>query len=213
MKSSGELRLADGKPASQETAGTHATGRGSSAKHSERGADLYETPRCAIDRLIDHEPLPMKIWEPACGRGAISEPLKESGREVHSSDILDYGYGIGRVNFLETNRAPFGFDCIVTNPPYKLDDEFVRHGLTLVPRVIVLMRLAYLQADMRFDLMNDHLERLWVFKDRLPMMHRDGWEGKKVQSGSIPFAWFVFSTTKIPGAPWQGIHIGRDAAK
>jgi hypothetical protein len=35
------------------------------------------------------------------------------------------------------------------------------------------------------------LARVHVFRKRLPMMHRDGWTGKRASSG-IAFAWFCW---------------------
>ena len=32
---------------------------------------------------------------------------------------------------------------------------------------------------------------VFVFRKRLPMMHRDGWQGRKASSG-LAFAWFVW---------------------
>ena len=43
---------------------------------SERGNDLYETPAVAVRALMAIEWMPRRIWEPACGPGAIvREPL------------------------------------------------------------------------------------------------------------------------------------------
>jgi hypothetical protein len=36
--------------------------------------------------------------------------------------------------------------------------------------------------------------RILVFRRRLPMMHRAGWERRKANSG-MAFAWFVWDTT------------------
>jgi hypothetical protein len=48
--------------------------------HAERGLDLYETPAVAVEALLRVERLPHRIWEPACGRGAITMyPLMASG--------------------------------------------------------------------------------------------------------------------------------------
>jgi len=42
----------------------------------DRGNDLYETPECATLALLRVEQLPKRIWEPACGRGAIVRVLR-----------------------------------------------------------------------------------------------------------------------------------------
>jgi hypothetical protein len=70
--------------------------------------------------------------------------------------------------------------------------DFVRHALALVPTVISLGRLAFLESEARSDLIDDGpLARVHIFKKRLPMMHRAGWDGPRAAS-SVCFAWFVF---------------------
>ena len=48
-------------------------------RHAERGVDLYETPACAVEALLAVENLPRAIWEPAAGRGAIANVLRDRG--------------------------------------------------------------------------------------------------------------------------------------
>jgi hypothetical protein len=167
------------------------------ARLSERGDDLYETPREAVDSLLRVERLPRRIWEPACGRGAIVRPLREAGHSVLATDLVDYGW-LGQdasgLDFVMPTDPPegAGVEAIVTNPPFKLAAEFVALGLQRAPVVVMLLRLAFLESDRRSDILDDgRLARVWVYRKRLPMMHRDGWEGRKANSG-MAFAWFVW---------------------
>ncbi len=165
-----------------------------------RKNDLYETPACATIALMRAEKLPLKLWECAAGRGAIVNVLRIAGHEVLASDLVDYGqpsHFYGR-DFLMEHVAPEGCEAIVTNPPFKLADEFVRHALRLVPRVYMLLRLAFLESERRRDILDGGgLSRVHVFRNRLPMMHRDGWTGPRASSAT-PFAWFV----------WDRAHVG-----
>lgn len=166
----------------------------------ERGDDLYETPAEATRALLRAETLPHRIWEPAAGRGAIARELIAAGHDVVRTDLVahegaDDGIVTG-VDFLMETRAPEGCAAIVTNPPYKLADAFIRHGLALGLPVIVLLRLMYIEGAGRSDLIDACCARIWAGVERLPMMHRDGWEGPKVTAGAMPFGWFVFE----PGA-------------
>lgn len=169
---------------------------GGGTKMQDRGLDLYETPPMAVRALLRHVRLPKGVWEPACGPGAIVEVLRDSGRTVVATDLVDYGLqgSTAGVDFLMETKAPPGVKCIVTNPPYKLADQFLRRAVTLVPKTYVLLRLAYLEGAGRSDLIDGHLQRVLIGKERLPMMHRDGWSGPKISTGAIPFAWFVFSS-------------------
>ena len=163
----------------------------------DRRDDLYETPACATQALLRCERLPHAIWEPCAGRGAIARELIAAGHRVVCQDLVahegaDAGI-VAPVDFLMERRAPEGVSCIVTNPPYKLADRFIRHGLALGCDVIVLLRLMALEGAGRSDLIDYHLARVWAGIERLPTMHRDGWEGPKSAVSGVPFAWFVFS--------------------
>jgi hypothetical protein len=156
--------------------------------HAERGFDCYETPTVAVTALLQAERLPKEIWEPAVGRGAIARVLGSAGHEVIGTDLIDYGAGYGGgVDFLKVHTR-FA-DCIVTNPPYRIANEFVAHALDLCPTVIMLLRLAFLESERRTGILEGRgLHRVHVFRKRLPMIHRDGWEGRKANSG-MAFAW------------------------
>lgn len=177
------------------------TGNPGRATLGERRDDLYETPPEAVRALLRAEPFfdaERQIWEPAAGRGAIVNVLCHAGHYVHASDLVDYGSWDGEygecefgVDFLLETRAPIGCEAIVMNPPYKLADQFVRHAITLVPKVYALLRLAFLEGTRRSDLVDGTLSRVYVFRNRLPRMHRDGWTGSRATS-TIAFGWFVF---------------------
>jgi hypothetical protein len=180
---------------------------------SERGLDLYETPAVAVEALLRVEPLPHWIWEPACGRGAIVNVLRAHGHEVVATDIADYGIPItppgywGRDFLLETS-APEGTEAIVTNPPFQIAAQFVEHALKLSPLVIMLLRLAFMESERRCPILEGAgLARIHVFRKRLPMMHRAGWEGRKANSG-MAFAWFCWlagytGRTTIDRISWE----------
>jgi len=166
----------------------------------DRGNDLYETPECATLALLRVEQLPKRIWEPACGRGAIVRVLRAHGHEVLASDLIDYcdPTCFYRRNFLLEHKLSKCCECILTNPPFSLAEEFVEHALELCPHVIMLLRLAFLESERRSHILDTgSLARIHVFRRRLPMMHRDGWTGPKTSS-AMAFAWFV----------WDRGHIG-----
>jgi hypothetical protein len=72
-------------------------------------------------------------------------------------------------------------------------NEFVRHALTLCPHVVMLLRLNFLESTGRSDILDKgQLATVLPFRNRLPMMHRDGWTGPKATSAT-PFAWFVWN--------------------
>jgi hypothetical protein len=184
--------------------------------YKERGMDLYETPPVAVEALLRVERIPHRIWEPACGRGAIVNVLRAAGHEVIGSDLVDYGRPdfFSRRDFLLERKLPKGCEAIVTNPPYKLVEEFVAHAIEICPLVIMLLRWAFYESDRRSDILEDcGLARIHCFRNRLPMMHRAGWEGRKANSG-MAFAWFVWDRshtgpTTINRISWEMERSGR----
>jgi hypothetical protein len=113
--------------------------------------------------------------------------LRAHGRRVVCTDIATDG-----VDFRERTKAPPGTQAIVANPPFSLAADFVRHGLKLVPKVVILERIQFLESDDRTDLIEGgDLARVLVFADRVPRMHKEGWNGKR-SSPAMCLAWFVF---------------------
>lgn len=148
------------------------------------------TPRRGIEALLDVEKFDGSIWECACGDGAISRVLVERGHHVISTDLVDRGYGTPGVDFLlDTTIAA---DNIVTNPPYRLGNEFALKALSIARRkVAMLMRLAWLEGEHRRRVLFDPLPpaRVWVFSRRLTIVRR----GESTNGGGmIAFAWFVW---------------------
>jgi hypothetical protein len=170
---------------------------------SARGCDCYETPPEATRALLKAEQLPRRIWEPACGRGAIVNVLRSAGHDVVASDIMNYDIPITSPtywcrDFLLESAAPAGTQCVLTNPPYRSAAAFVRHALKLCPRAIFLLRLSFLESIGRTDILEGgKLAKVFIFRNRLPFMHRDGWTGPRATS-AIPFGWFC----------WDASHVG-----
>jgi hypothetical protein len=168
-----------------------------SNRHSlaERGDDCYETPLVAVEALMRVERLPRVIWEPACGPGAIVRVLRHAGHIVHASDLVDYGCPDrqARIDFLFERQAPASVEAIVTNPPYKIVEAFVAHALELCPRVMMLLRLNFLEARRPTGVLDrPGFARVHIFRRRLPMMHRKDWKGRRIDKGRCSFAWFVW---------------------
>lgn len=175
--------------------------------YEERGADVYETPACAVEALLRVENIPRDtVWEPACGPGAIVKVLQARGYTVAASDKFDYGWNHAVEDFLIGDLAWHG--PIVTNPPYQLAADFVRKAISISPYVAMLLRLAFLESAGRADIF-DHpsFARVHVFSERLPMMHRSGYHGKK-SSSAIAFCWMVWCSdhrgpTTIDRISWK----------
>lgn len=178
------------------------------ATKEERGFNLYETPVEAMQTLLALETFSPTIWEPACGKGAILRRLEAAGYDVVISDLVDYGTAdrLGTVqevgDFMATSHAP---DCrpdtcpdIVTNPPYGgVLNAFVAHALRQhrPKKMALLLNLNFFcgfeDPDRRFARDENKPARVHIFTRRLPMMHRDGWDGPEASS-RMNTAWFVW---------------------
>ena len=151
---------------------------------ADRGHDLYETPAVAVHALLRVERLPHVIWEPACGPGAIVRVLRDAGHDVMATDLVRYKGMTGRLDFLKVQSAPPAVQAIVTNPPFKIANQFVAHAIELCPLVVMLLRLAFLESEVRSSILDGgKLARVHVFRRRLPMLHRAGWKGPASPAG------------------------------
>ncbi|WP_449224810.1 hypothetical protein [Azospirillum argentinense] len=160
------------------------------------GPDFYPTPAWATHALIDNEKFEGDIWECACGNGAMSEVLAQTGGKVISSDLYDRGYGEPGQDFLKScMRVP----NIVTNPPYNSAEGFVRAGLEKSDRKFaLLLRLAFLEgANRQRTIFTDTPpSRVWVFSERITF-----YPVGAVQkgTGTTAYAWFVWDKNAPSG--------------
>src|SRR5689334_17403806 len=97
--------------------------------------DYFPTPAWATRALMLHgaDMAGTRVWEPACGDGYMVRPLAEQAGSVFASDVHNYGWGHAVHDFLMP-YLPDGLerpDWIVTNPPFRLAEQFVHRGLDL----------------------------------------------------------------------------------
>ncbi len=204
-----------------------------SATKEERGANLYETPPEAMFTLLALEEFTACVLEPACGRGAISRMLEAFHYSVVLADINDYGTADSNgelqavQDFLTSQPPEAGSYDIVTNPPYgDMLNAFVAYALRVYqPRkMALLLNLNFLcgfaDDDRNFVMDDCPPARVYVFKRRLPMMHRDGWDGNKASS-RMNTAWFVWerdeagnygSATIVRRVDWKDFQPQQSAA-
>ena len=154
--------------------------------------DFYPTPPSAVYPLLNIERFDGSVWEPACGDGAMADAIKDYGYDVVSTDLVDRGYGKSGVDFLMEREALA--DNIMTNPPYKLAQEFIQHAIDLgVKKHVWLLRLAFLEGVKRFNELYAYNPpaRLYVFSKRQTMIrgdHDSAWYG----SGKMAFMYAVW---------------------
>lgn len=105
--------------------------------------DDFQTPEIALDVLIPFLNKDWIVWECAKGKGNLEFGLGKKGFLVHGTDIL------GGVDFLKNPLPNIKFDCIVTNPPYSLKEEFIARCYELGKPFALLMPLTALESEKR----------------------------------------------------------------
>ncbi len=158
--------------------------------------DRYITPAWVTEALCDHMHLPMNLWEPAAGNGAISRVLKERGYNVLASDLKgDPEQGIEERNFLLTIWGEVTRRGIISNPPYDHAQKFVEHALSLMQPdrvhggvVAMLLRVDWDSAKTRAHLFRDC--PAWTRK--IVLTRRIKWIEDSTGSPSENHAWYVW---------------------
>lgn len=176
----------------------------SDAVMAQRGAaddelDDFPTPpwatRAFVTKVIRPEPGETAV-EPAAGRGYMSEVLKEVFERVDSYDIGEYnGYCPALPGgFLENPLfdKPDQWDWCITNPPFKLAQQFVERGLHVARRgVAMLCRTVIIEGMARYENLYSPLPPALVaqYVERVPMVE-GGFDPKA--STATGYAWIVW---------------------
>ncbi|WP_216825905.1 hypothetical protein [Sulfitobacter sp. SK012] len=121
----------------------------------------------------------------------MAAPLAEYFGQVTATDIYDYGYG-GVSDFLTSDMPAGSHDWVITNPPFRLAEEFILRGLDAARRgVAVLVRTVFLESVGRYERLFSTTPPSTVaqFVERVPMVK--GRLDKKA-STATGYAWVVW---------------------
>jgi len=111
-------------------------------------ADDFQTPPEALKPLLPYLKKDWIIWECACGRGKLVDVLRSYDFSVIDTDIL------GGIDFLDW--CPSCFNCIITNPPYSLKQEFLKRCYELEKPFALLLPLTALETQKRQKLFKEY---------------------------------------------------------
>ena len=157
--------------------------------------DYYATPPKAVEELLKREQFNHYVWECAVGGGHIADVLKQNGYDVRCSDIVDRGYTDTEVaDFLHTKRDKNDFARdIITNPPYSMATEFVKHALDISmdsTKVAMFLKIQFLETKKRYELFKEYPpKKIYVFVNRVNC-GKNGVFGK--ESSAVCYCWFVW---------------------
>ncbi|SRR6266404_2466041 len=172
----------------------HLTGSSNLARAND---DFYMTPEWTTKLILAREELKGITREPACGLGAISNLIPG----CIATDLIERGYGTGNIDFLETS---WKCDNIITNPPYLLAEEFIRHSIkTVTCKVIMLLKLNFLAGQKRkVGLFIEYPPtRIYIISKRVSF---DRALTKNKDNGLLEYAWYVWEVgyTGKPTIEW-----------
>lgn len=86
-----------------------------------------------------------RVLEPCAGNGAMADVLREHGCLVTTNDI-DARWGCDTTrDFIHPDHDWPTYDVVATNPPFQLAPEIVRKSLQVAMRVIMLLRVTWLE--------------------------------------------------------------------
>ncbi len=169
--------------------------------------DFLPTPpwatRSLVETILPHLGINHigPVWEPACGEGHMADVLAEY-TGVLATDIKDYGYGDGVLDFLgEPNVFPV--EWIITNPPFgDKAEQFTLRALEVATvGVAMFVPLRWLETIGRY-------QRLFVsqpptlisfFVERVNLCKGE-WRPKG--STATAYIWLVWVKGQTPQPPF-----------
>ncbi len=161
--------------------------------------DWYVEPSVCSLALFNSVKFNGTIWDPACGVGRIIKSAKYVGLQSQGTDIIERSVECQKASdFLSSDFSPDGPFSIVTNPPFKLAEEFVHVALGMIPtgsRAAFLLPLVWMAG---FSTKRDWLPQS-PLRYILPISPRPSMPpgqvivaGEKPGNGTKDFGWFVW---------------------
>ena len=179
--------------------------------------DHYPTPPEMVRALLSVESFPGGCWEPCAGSGDMAAVLREAGHTVRATTIEAVVNKADRPRF----RVQGGIDFltqaetrhpnIITNPPFRIAEEIVRHALSLRPaKVSILLNMRFLASVGRTAglFRSNPPARVWLFGDRTSM-YPAGYDGPR-GSSTENYCWIIWESPQRMTAPTLGFLLARD---
>jgi hypothetical protein len=153
--------------------------------------DYYATEPMAMELLLEKENF-SNVWENACGQGHLAEILKQKGILSKATDLVDRGYGVGGVDFLQELEKWEG--DIITNPPYKFAQEFVERAMDIMVdgrKLAMFLKLTFLEGKGRKKMFLKYPPKIiYVSSSRLKCAL--GGKFEDMGSSAAAYGWFVW---------------------
>lgn len=165
--------------------------------------EAFETPRWAIEAVLEVELTTKYILDPCCGLGAIGVVCRERGLDVEEFDIERWGdhfpdrqRGDPWIQDFLAWRRDMRHETVIMNPPFSLAEEFVDHARELGARkIICFQRQAWRESATRRRWWEQNAPaRVWVCGARATCWRFDLLGTEKAEGSGTPTsnAWYVW---------------------
>ena len=169
-------------------------GASNHSKEDREENDYYATDPISAKFLLELEPQINNIWENAVGCGHLAKVFHEAGKLKAVSDLVDRGYNPEEImksygkDFLQMSKVWKG--DIVTNPPYGIALDWIKHSLDLIQEghyVALFLKLTFLEGKERRKFFEENPPiRIWVSSSRIQCAKNGEFEvPKKDKNGNL----------------------------
>jgi hypothetical protein len=181
--------------------------------------EAYETPRWAIEAILDVELTTPLILDPCSGTGIIGQVCREHELTVTEIDIEDWAAlipghmrpGTAPVidDFLKTD-LDLSRTTVIMNPPFSLAERFVDHAVNSGARkIICFQRQAWRESLTRREWWEENAPaRVWVCGSRANCWRFDVLGSKWASSSgtNTSHAWYVWERGHKPAEVTSAIY-------
>lgn len=175
-------------------------------------ADNYPTLPFCIHRIIEALDLPRGRWyEPCAGEGMLIHAVQDklAGIEwfaneprVEALRLLSELVPTSRItqsDYLRLEAGPDDISVVITNPPFRIAEDFIHKTLAMFPRahVVVLLRLEFIapasKNNRRHKLMTTYAPDIYVLPNRPGFREDTGKRTpKKGSSDASEYCWICW---------------------
>lgn len=176
--------------------------------------ELYNTPLIALESFYNQYPETIDyhqvFYDPCNGLGKISNFLKDLGKDVHTSDMIDYGCQDFVSNFFDVDELPDETECIIFNPPFTLTEKFVDHAHYLMKKskkctnILMFNRLTTIESNARAKKFNARdWNLMYMYQYGFRVSCSQGVE-EKPTANAVAYAFFEFEKNHYlpPSIEW-----------
>ncbi|KKK81344.1 hypothetical protein LCGC14_2814410 [marine sediment metagenome] len=138
----------------------------------------FQTPPFALEPLVPFLKKEWTIWECADGEGNLRDEFKRLGFACIGTDI--------ELDFLKNNLI--NYDCIITNPPFSLKQQFLQRCYELGKPFALLLPLTTFETAKRQHLFKKYGLQVIFFDKRINFETPSG----KGSGSWFTSAWFTW---------------------